>query len=398
MSWRRGAAGDDGARGAAFEPFFKGVNRGTAALGRPLSVVAALTAGLEDVIAAANKNRGGAAAHEGPADDNNGFLVLPGRDGRPLEGHWGGLLGGRYSFRRLIGVGTFAQIIEAEDTLSHAEPKKRVALKVTRAGMQGVGMQESRLLSFLSRCPGFQGANIVQAHSAFALGEHWCMVMELLPGSLPDLTRQIRPFSLPTSCMRKLAMQLLVSLSFLSSQGVIHADIRPENVLLRDFSAGKRGHGRAPSLKVKLSDLGNSFSVSESGAYHDDFELQTLAYRAPEVLYGLPFDTQIDMWSLGCLLVEVYIGRRLFDAFNRSSAVATMAKTLGPIPRERFSSGRFYPVLSSLPVYGTLSLNDNGKHSSSSYSQPLKPRYTISNKKKSHFFFYIVTLYSKYIC
>ena len=145
-------------------------------------------------------------------------------------------------------------------------------------------------------------------------------------------------------------------------------------MLLRDFSAGKRGHGRAPSLKVKLSDLGNSFRVSESGAYHDDFELQTLSYRAPEVLYGLPFDTQIDMWSLGCLLVEVYIGRRLFDAFNRSSAVATMAKTLGPIPRHRFSSGRFYPALSSLPVYGTLSLDDDGKHSSSSYSQPLKPR------------------------
>jgi serine/threonine protein kinase len=54
--------------------------------------------------------------------------------------------------------------------------------------------------------------------------------MELLPGALPDLLRQIRPYSLPMSSMRKLALQLLTSLSFLSSQGVIHADIRPENV------------------------------------------------------------------------------------------------------------------------------------------------------------------------
>jgi hypothetical protein len=54
--------------------------------------------------------------------------------------------------------------------------------------------------------------------------------MELLPGSLPDLVRQIRPFSLSMTSMRKLAMQLLVSLSFLSSQGIIHADIRAENV------------------------------------------------------------------------------------------------------------------------------------------------------------------------
>ena len=143
---------------------------------------------------------------------------------------------------------------------------------------------------------------------------------------------------------------------------------------MRDYSGVKRSGGRAPSLKVKLSDFGNSFRVSQSGAYHDDFELQTLSYRAPEVLYGLPFDTQIDMWSLGCLLVEVFIGRRLFDAFNRSSAVATMAKTLGPIPRQCFAAGHFYPVLSSLPVYGTLSLDDNGQQTSSAYSQPLSAR------------------------
>ena len=55
-------------------------------------------------------------------------------------------------------------------------------------------------------------------------------MLELLPGALPDLLRQIRPYSLPMSSMRKLALQLLTSLSFLSSQGVIHADIRPENV------------------------------------------------------------------------------------------------------------------------------------------------------------------------
>ena len=151
---------------------------------------------------------------------------------------------------------------------------------------------------------------------------------------------------------------------------------RNHQVLLRDYSAGKRNSSRAPSLKVKLSDLGNSFQVSESVAYHDDFELQTLSYRAPEVLYGLPFDTQIDMWSLGCLLVEVYIGRRLFDSFNRSSAVATMAKTLGPIPRHRFSDGRFYSALSSLPVYGTLSVDDNGQSSDSAYNQPLVSRLT----------------------
>jgi len=179
----------------AFSPFSKSSReRRVASLGRPVSVVAALTAGLEGVIPDGHESgspqkkparrfssRGAAAGVNGncdgganPLDDNNGFLQLPGRDGTPVDRQWGGLLGGRYCFKRLIGVGTFAQIIEAEDTMSYAEPRKRVALKVTRAGLQGVGMQESQLLAFLARSPGFHGANVVEAHAAFELGEHWC--------------------------------------------------------------------------------------------------------------------------------------------------------------------------------------------------------------------------------
>jgi hypothetical protein len=207
--------------GSAFSSFVQEKGRQGAALARPLSVVAALTAGLESLVSGTDDgaehgvdegggavgpaglssplwgrqqrrfSSGGAAAGVSdiidgtacPIDDNNGFLVLPGRDGRPLDGQWGGLLGGRYCFKRLIGVGTFAQIIEAEDTLSHAEPKKRVALKITRAGMQGVGMQESQLLSFLARCPGYHGAHVLEAHAAFPLGEHWCIpaLLTILP-------------------------------------------------------------------------------------------------------------------------------------------------------------------------------------------------------------------------
>lgn len=175
----------------AFSAFVKDSEQRAATMKRPVSVVAALTAGLEGVIpggkedgqgAVEGSSKGGvqrrldretSSSNLCPVDDNNGFLVLPGRDGRPLQGDWDGLLGGRYCFKRLIGAGTFAQIIEAEDVLSQTEPKKRVALKVTRAGMQGVGMQESQLLSFLARSPGFSGANIVEAQAAFALGEHW---------------------------------------------------------------------------------------------------------------------------------------------------------------------------------------------------------------------------------
>ncbi|EKX49963.1 hypothetical protein GUITHDRAFT_59874, partial [Guillardia theta CCMP2712] len=142
-----------------------------------------------------------------------------------------------------------------------------------------------------------------------------CLVMEKMHGSLHEVVEQMGPFALSLECLQKLSFQLLTSLSFLASNGVVHADIRPENVLLRE-SPWKKVNGRelpkSLSIKVKLADMGNSFRMKNSSAYHDDFELQTLYYRAPEVLFGMPFTTQIDMWSLGCLLVEAYIGRRLF--------------------------------------------------------------------------------------
>eukprot|EP00960_Hanusia_phi_P037737 753088-Hanusia_phi.AAC.14 len=231
---------------------------------------------------------------------------------------------------------------------------ENVNLKVTRAGMQGVGIQESELLFEMSKRPGFEGSNIIYPYSAFEFEDHWCLVLEKMHGSLHEVIEQIGPFALSMECLQKLSFQLLTSLSFLASNGIVHADIRPENVLLRE-SPWKKATGRDASkpisIKVKLADMGNSFRIKNSSAYHDDFELQTLCYRAPEVLFGMPFSTQIDMWSLGCLLVEVYIGRRLFDSFNRSSAVATMAKTLGKFPRALFSSGKYYEALSALPVF-----------------------------------------------
>ena len=86
--------------------------------------------------------------------------------------------------------------------------------------------------------------------------------MELLPGALPDVLRQIRPYSLPMSSMRKLALQLLTSLSFLSSQGVIHADIRPENVGPLPCSSLASA---AYALFILLCGIGRGCPLTEDG-------------------------------------------------------------------------------------------------------------------------------------
>ena len=85
--------------------------------------------------------------------------------------------------------------------------------------------------------------------------------------------------------------QVLTALSFVHGLGLIHCDLKPENVLIVSLSR----------CIVKLIDFGSSCFVNDP---HSSY-VQSRAYRAPEVVLGLPYGPRIDVWSLGCILAEV---------------------------------------------------------------------------------------------
>lgn len=97
-------------------------------------------------------------------------------------------------------------------------------------------------------------------------------------------------------------------------QGLIHADLKPENIVRTS----------SPSSPVKLIDFGNCIehhkiplyqakpTTGDPRALDAGFDVQTLAYRAPEVAAGLEISSAIDMWSLGCVLLECASGEPLF--------------------------------------------------------------------------------------
>ena len=79
---------------------------------------------------------------------------------------------------------------------------------------------------------------------------------------------------------------------------IIHCDLKPENIMLKQ--SGKTG--------IKIIDFGNAcFSNKKMFKY-----VQSRFYRAPEIIMELPYSTQIDMWSLGCILYELHFGDALF--------------------------------------------------------------------------------------
>ncbi|ETN15244.1 CMGC protein kinase, variant [Phytophthora nicotianae INRA-310] len=263
---------------------------------------------------------------------------------------------GRYRFLRRIGSGTFAVIMRALDI----QQQRHVAIKCVRQQeLNALGEREAAALRRVNN----QDADAACAETFEEQG-HFCLVLELLgppvldvgrwgpwrqaPGAarVPDWTQQLfkrkrRRSSDPTNIqspeaqkkleaailtpslslvdVRQMAVHLCGALAFIHDQGLIHADVKPENVVRSNAEASM---GSSPSQSpcsspVKLVDFGNCLDASELAAYAEEktsggFDVQTVTYRAPEVAAGLLLCPAMDMWSLGCLLLECVSGKPLF--------------------------------------------------------------------------------------
>lgn len=142
--------------------------------------------------------------------------------------------------------------------------------------------------------------NIVRLLNTFTHGKHSCLVFEKLQDDLYSILkkRHFKPFSL--TIIKSITYQLMNTLVYLADKNVniIHCDIKPENILLqKDHQAS-----------VKLIDFGSSCSSSKTMYTY----IQSRYYRSPEILLGLHYNTQIDIWSLGCVMAELFTGNPLF--------------------------------------------------------------------------------------
>jgi len=99
---------------------------------------------------------------------------------------------------------------------------------------------------------------------------------------------------------------------------VIHCDLKPENILLL--------HPRRSA--IKLIDFGSS-CLSNRRMYT---YIQSRFYRSPEILLGLAYDQKIDMWSLGCVLVEMHTGEPLFGGADQADQMCRIVDVLGMPP------------------------------------------------------------------
>ncbi|KAJ1817474.1 serine threonine protein kinase CMGC group [Coemansia sp. RSA 2675] len=261
---------------------------------------------------------------EPSCDDRDGhYIVVPGRD-----------FNSRFKIRRLLGQGTFGKVMECEDAASG----RLVAIKVIRAvpKYRDAAKIEIRVLQTLQRNDPTNAFQCMHVNETFDHRNHVCMVFDLLGPSVFDFLKEneFRPFSLHH--VQLFAEQLLRSVAFLHSLNLVHTDLKPENILLESGEYDIVPFGTVPGAKtrmlkstnIRLIDFG---SATFNNEYHSQV-VSTRHYRAPEIILNLGWSFPCDMWSIGCIILELLTGEALFQTHDNNEHLAMMEVVVGRAP------------------------------------------------------------------
>ena len=242
----------------------------------------------------------------------------------------------RYKVLASLGQGTFARVLECWDRTL----KDVVAVKVIRdiPKYRDASKVEIRILRRLAAADPDGAMHVVRLRHTFEYKNHVCLVYDRLGLSLFDMLRKNRfqPFS--TAQIKGFATQLIAAVGFLhGTMQLVHTDLKPENILLCDPGYEKVVDStsgiayRIPTTdRIQVIDFGSAVSMTAAGRRGI---ICTRHYRAPEVILGLTWSYPVDMWSIGCILVELYTGRALFQTSDDAEHLAMIELVNGPMPR-----------------------------------------------------------------
>jgi eukaryotic-like serine/threonine-protein kinase len=239
----------------------------------------------------------------------------------------GVLLGDRYRLRERVGRGGMADVYAGRDELLG----RSVAVKVFRADSPTADDKrrvdaEVRTLASL-RHPGL--VTVFDAGTAQPPLEHPFLVMELVLG--PTLGQHLAHAPIDAAGVARLAEQLAAALAYVHSQGVVHRDVKPANILLDTPHAG------AADFLVKLGDFGIARLVDSTRLTMDGTTLGTANYLSPEQVTADEVSTASDIYSLGLVLIECLTGQIAFPGTGVEAAVARLHKQ--PVVPTRFGGG-----------------------------------------------------------
>ncbi|BBE23182.1 serine/threonine protein kinase [Arthrobacter sp. MN05-02] len=238
------------------------------------------------------------------------------------------LLADRYQTVELLGVGGAASVYRAVDR----NLGRDVAVKIfnpTTADDDNYRRQhtETMLLSTLNH-PGLVTLHDAGIHEDDTGRTTGFLVMELVDGE--DLRHLLKRGALPAEDVAQLGADLADALAYIHSEGVVHRDVKPANILM--FHSGDN----ATRLYAKLTDFGIARMVEATMATAAGATIGTANYLSPEQAEGGPLDERSDIYSLGLVLLECLTGVKAFPGPVVEAALARLLRdpevpdSLGP--------------------------------------------------------------------
>jgi serine/threonine protein kinase/Tol biopolymer transport system component len=256
-----------------------------------------------------------------------GFLEMNPRllDGEPTESLEGRCIGA-YHIGSLIGAGGMGEVYEGRDTILDRQVAIKVLLPVVARDSESVSRfrREAQLLASLNH------PHIAQIHGFEHAEDVWALVMELVPG--PTLAQRIagrasvdpiaatdgasKGAPLPIAEALGIAAQIAGALEAAHEQGIIHCDLKPSNIKVRDDGTVKVldfGLATALDSQIRRATGASRSSSGRAGVTHTGAIFGTPAYMSPEQARGQAVDRRADLWALGCILYEMLTGRQTFE-------------------------------------------------------------------------------------
>ncbi|XP_048517475.1 probable dual specificity protein kinase madd-3 isoform X2 [Dendroctonus ponderosae] len=257
-------------------------------------------------------------------DDEEGHLIY----------RTGDILQNRYRILGTLGEGTFGKVVKVNDF----EMEHSMALKIIKnveKYREAAKLEINVLEKLADKDP--DGVHLcVKMLDWFDYHGHMCIAFEMLGLSVFDFLKDNNYQPYPLEQVRHIAYQLCYSVLFLHDNKLTHTDLKPENILFVDSefelvynSKKRRDVMRVAKTDVRLIDFGSATFDHE----HHSTIVSTRHYRAPEVILELGWSQPCDVWSIGCILFELYLGITLFQTHDNREHLAMMQRILGEFPQ-----------------------------------------------------------------
>lgn len=267
------------------------------------------------------------------AADKGGILEGDDKDGY-YKIRIGEILKGRYQIQATLGRGMFSGVARAVDITT----KQLVAVKMMRNNdaLRKGGYTEIAILQKLNEADPENRRHIVKFEHSFDHRGHLCLAFENLSMNLREVLRKFgNNVGINLQATKAYAYQMFVALAHMRKCSIIHADLKPDNILVSENRN-----------ILKICDLGTAIDRSDAATAHTEITpyLVSRFYRAPEIILGMPYDYGVDMWSIGCTLYELYTGKILFTGDSNNQMLKTIMEIRGRITPKLYKRGQLSSV------------------------------------------------------